>query len=65
MSSLNYICYNELKLEKENNFQIINITENNAVDSVEFIAGEEYLLLTCSLKPIKENDIKNRMIMAK
>ena len=65
MSSLNYICYNELKLEKENNFQIINITENNAVDGVEFIAGEEYLLLTCSLKPIKENDIKNRMIMAK
>ena len=64
MSSLNYICYNELKLEKENNFQI-NITENNAVDSVEFIAGEEYLLLTCSLKPIKENDIKNRTIMAK
>ena len=48
MPSLNYIYYNELKLDKENNFQM-NTTENNAVNNVEFIAGEEHRLSTCSL----------------
>ena len=57
MLSFNYIDYNELKLDKENNFQM-NVTENNAVDIVEFFAGEDYLVSTCSLKPKKENDIK-------
>ena len=64
MPSLNYIYYNELKLDKENNFQM-NTTENNAVDNVEFIAGEEHRLSTCSLQPKKENDIKNGMIKTK
>ena len=57
MLSFNYIDYNELKLDKENNFQM-NVTENNAVDIVEFFAGEDYLVSTCSLKPKKENHIK-------
>ena len=56
MSSLNYIYYNELSLDDENNF-IINITESNEVDNNKFIAGEEYLLSMCRLKPKKEDYI--------
>ena len=64
ISSLNYIYYNELPLDDEDNFTI-NIAEKNAVDSIKFTAGKKYLLCMCRLNQKKEDDTKNRMSMMK
>ena len=61
---LNYVYYNELSLDDENNFTM-NITENNAIHSNKFTTGEKHLLSTWRLKPKKEAHIKNGMIMIK
>ena len=53
---LEQIYCTEINLDDDGNFTV-DITKDNAVDRKKLLAGEEYLLRSLSIKPVRSNEI--------